>query len=122
MSTSRPTLPLLAAGSLACATLLSACSFEFGAGSLEPAGGAEEPVEVEATEAEAVEDVIAELVDWAMDLRLTYTSAESAEIGLHGLGVSDEMSEDTTSEFGSDAVRGYDAVCSGTTDLVQVSA
>ena len=122
MSTSRSTLPLLAAGSLACATLLSACSFEFSAGSLEPAGGAEEPVEVEAAEAEAVEDVIAELVDWAMDLRLTYTSAESAEIGLHGLGVSDEMSEDTTSEFGSDAVRGHDAVCSGTTDLVQVSA
>lgn len=126
MSTSRLSLPLLAIGSLACVTFLSACSFEFSAGNPEPVGGSEEesPAAEETAEAEGdeeTEDEFVERGDWAMDLRLTYTSAESAEIGLHGLGVS-EVSEDTASEFGSDPVRGYEAVCSGTPDLVQVSA
>lgn len=123
MSTPRLSLPLLAAA--AGVTLLSGCSFEFSLGNAEPVGEEESPAAEEAPEVEeetedGAEDGFADKGDWTMDLRLTYTSAESAEIGMHGLGVS-PVSEDTASEFGSDGLYGYGAVCSGTPDLVAVA-
>ncbi|MGW9348280.1 hypothetical protein [Nocardiopsis flavescens] len=57
----------------------------------------------------------------AVDLVLSYTSAESAGIGLHGQGAG-PSSGDAASEFGSDVLTMDDATCTGTAELVDFEA
>ncbi|MFL1431576.1 MULTISPECIES: hypothetical protein [unclassified Nocardiopsis] len=119
MSLLRLSVLAVPAAALLLATACSSGSEEPGPATGTPAAESGAPLR-QAPE-ETPEDTFQEQGDIVVDVTLTYTSAASAEIGLHGLGVS-PVSEDTASEFGSDKVWMDNATCTGTPDLVAFEA